>query len=370
MDTKKGYNFFEDFNIVLKDTYDTFSHENKDKWSVEFINYHNYLMREIHSLTAVLLLAKEYYIPAFRILRSSFESYLLYKLYVNGTKVRATKEIPIRIEPSDHKNPQARDLTLSRWKEEHNQWIKTKNKELQNYEEVIEFCAVDDDKIKIKTRVRELYDSKDPQKNGIPIFPYSFKLHEYDPSKHWVLKLTTIKENSYFTDIIKKLQEDNEKIYRDYFRIERIIESLKHSNLIDNEAEDRVKIHYAFLSFFVHPTRLQQTLITPDSKDPILEELILHYCLKLQALMADEFLKKITSFDKKIDYNSLQNKIDESHKLTRELWFIYNEPTEFDKKYTTSYSASFPTTKTIMDSDYLGNPLNRWRKIIENREHR
>jgi hypothetical protein len=179
-------------------------------------------------------------------------------------------------------------------------------------------------------------------------------------------------------DILREQIKEQQMIYNQYFHIENIFRNLKRNNLITKDQLDKIKVHYSFLSEYVHPGLASLDIwrnINPYDMSPsreypedILKEMIFLYVAKLIQLYIDVFIKKYGRNNANIDprvlkYENITEKLGE---LTKELWFFDNEPTTYDIQHSDSVKRFRRRKQLTENSDktiYYDNPAERLRNL-------
>jgi hypothetical protein len=76
-------------------------------------------------------------------------------------------------------------------------------------------------------------------------------LEQYRPSlAHTPIE---IPEGMVPKDILREQIEEQKMIYNQYFYIDNIFRNLTRNSLITRDQLDKIKVHYSFLSEYVHP---------------------------------------------------------------------------------------------------------------------
>jgi hypothetical protein len=334
--------------------------------------------------SVLILLEKNKYKECFIILRSILESYLFLLQMMKCKIYKNSREYTIIPNPGSTKE-EARNNTLKKWK---NEW---KNGEKTEYKDIISINPKHNDKIIITYEWTGFYEEKDTKEEGYWISRYFFAFEEYSHEIRFLSDLPTIAAGDWMFDVTESIKKEHEKIYHHVFYIDSIIKNLKNNNLINAEQEDRIRVHYSFLSSFTHPTKniisyfgdprivytkgveekitigengITKNYIYSKYEKKIIEEQILLYICKLHML----FISLVIDFFEPLSSNSNWSKkysifTRQLEEATRDFWFIFDNPTEFD-----IYDSEMRKTrlnekqKTKIPKDlilYYTNPLER-----------
>lgn len=356
----------------------------------EMIVFFQFFYSQFSSMGSVLLLLKESkYKDCFIILRSIFESYLFLLQMIKGKVYKVSREYAIIPNPGNTKKD-ARDKTLENWKGE---WKKGEKPE---YKDIVGIDPKGEDKIIVTYKWEGLYEEKDINHKGYWISRYFFAFEEYSPELRFLSHLPTIAAGDWMHDVTLRLQEEHKEIYHHAFYFNSIIENLKGNELINDEQKDRILVHYNFLSSFTHPTRnmidsfgdprvvyikgYENKIIVDREKGTvtrnnayskhetkIIEEQILLYICKLQmlfiSLILEFFVKLSSNSDWSKKYFALVKQLEEA---TKDFWFIFEEPTEFDIKESKMQKMWAKGREKEVPKDiviYYKNPLERLKKL-------
>ncbi|NOR85127.1 hypothetical protein GQ473_03340 [archaeon] len=345
------------------------NHKYSDSWSS---SWSDYILQSNISFTNLKTIKylndrKEYSV-ALSSLRSVLEHLLFLKLYLSGIKSYKYEVYRIKPKDKDSLNPISRNITLNRWRDELKQWNKNKESKLKNYSDVVCISDKNDDEILVKRLIVGLYETNDTDEKGDYIPHYCFLFDNYDPFSNFVSSLPTIIKNSHFPETIKKQSKINKDIYHRYFSFKALISNWKLNDFINSHQEDMFLVHYNFLSFFVHPTREQTKILALEQKfyssknlfeyrkDGVLSLLIYLYVLKMQQLCLNILISKLDELSENSWADDVLSKLDENNAVADCLWFIYDEPTEFDVG-----RRVIKKTKII---PYYTDPLDRLRNYV------
>jgi len=355
-------NLYEDFNSdldVSKDVYSTF-------FKVFF--------SQMDALDSVLsLLEKNKYKDSFILLRHAYETYFYFLLMLEGRKYRQTRRFYI-IPNKSTTEEEARDETLKKWRKEWKEWKEKRTPGLELYDAVENLSPCKNNAINVTYKMQEgLFEEKDEKKEGEIITMYYFVFHNYDPFVNFLGSLPSIVAGDMFPDITKRHQEEQQMVYNRYFFFENMITNLISNNLITQYQSDYLRVHYNFLSTYVHITR-EIIKIVPNAystgiengTDDVNAELILLYVCSLQNLFLKTFIKYLNNqkngdWSKKYDdHNAILEK------LTDDVWFIFNSPNKYDIESSERKKRWIEARGIKTDKDkviYYENPLEHLRGL-------
>jgi hypothetical protein len=281
----------------------------------------------------ILLLEKEQYKDCFALLRSVFESYFFLQLMMFGKRFRESRRF--KIIPQADKEPRvARDETLEKWKND-------KRAGDPRYTKVVNLEKEDEDIIIVTIEDEGLYQENDRDKKGPIITRYYFAFQEYDPETRFVAKLPSVSAGDPYPNITDEQWCQQKIIYHQYFYVSNLVRNLKMNKILNEEQIDRFEVHYNFLSTFIHPTkpgtiRINDTTYqhpyTPEVMRIVRHRLVLVYVCKLQAMLLKSLILYFREINPKTDFQKFEALVERLEKATADFWFIYDEPTEFDKK--------------------------------------
>jgi len=291
----------------------------------------NYLFTELDSLITVLDLSeKSAYKESFIILRTILEKFLYFWLMFEGIKFRRT--IYYTIDVVESKNAkEAREKTLK-------SWTALKRSGDQTYANWNISPGRADDVIIVTFEQEGIPLTRNGQETNELVPYYDIALREYNPD---------IKHLSDIQNIVNNLTNDKvilkQKImYNHYFYINNIFKNLSMNKLVNNFQINIIRIHYNFLSKFVHPSKYGIELWNhvnnrPDPFSPYsggnIKELIILYVTKFMQLYIKIFISGYKGTKNKSAYDKYANVVNELGNLSKDFWFFDNEPTEFDKRY-------------------------------------
>lgn len=318
----------------------------------------NFLTSEFQTMDSVIELTKSgKFKDAFILLRTVFEMLLYFWLMVEAEVYYFPQILTAKAE--DGKSAQqVRDSVFKRWNAK-------KEAGDPKYQHIIKLTKIGSDALNVVYRYEGLYGD-----SGDMIPAYYFILNEkYDPNAK-LAKLDSIRDGEvHIHDKITKFQTE---LYYYNLTFSRTIFNLLENKLISKPQDDYIKVHYNFLSKFVHPTKdavdpnfQSKRYGYPDVGEETIKELILLYLCRIQYL----FFRIITGRFKKENktaklekYLSLMERLDST---SSHFWFFDNNPSEFDilisdsKKHLQKISDKTPTEKVI----YYEDPLFRLKQF-------
>ena len=271
------------------------------------------------------------YPDSFTLIRKAFEGFFYFKLMLNGKLYYNLQEI---IPDPGHTNPSARDNTLNRWKSDLDKWKQTHDSSLKNYERVLGLEKYKRDNILV---IREgLPERVNGSLTGNIIPFYLAHYEDYNPFSVHVSTLGIVSEMDPYPDITRRVRKQ-QKYLENYFSFgSMVLPHLKLNTLASDDELERIKIHYNFLSMFVHNAELGFNTIEYDPRlanysigkrrNEDAEALILTYIAFLQGYYLQDFLdflktKKIGAWADK--YTNYLGSVQE---VTGPFWFIFGAP--------------------------------------------
>ena len=334
-------------------------------------NRRYFLFYELDTLINIIDLAEtNIFKESFIVLRTVFEKFLFFWLMFEGKKYRWTTTY--NIIPNKDNTPQdARDNTFQLWK-------KQKTAGNIKFKDVINIESSKQDKIIVTYEFEGLKNKTNLDDEIIPI--YNFILKEYSPDDAHLSSIQNLSENLYpfiisYTENKIKLQKF---MYHNFFYIENIIRNLVINNLIDNTKADRIKVHYNFMSKFVHSSIasidiwLQFNSSTyanyPKINSGIYKELILLYVSRLMYLYLKTYENYYKNDDNQNECKKYESLIEELNVMSNDLWFFDNEPLQYDLNESKMQKQILRQTKISVSNDihYPKNPLERLNKMRNN----
>ena len=177
---------------------------------------------------------------------------------------------------------------------------------------------------------------------GAPTF-YYMAFTEYDPEQGFTPNSVVIRD--YDPNLAKQSKKYHKDLYNEFLKFVKVREALRLNNLVTQEENERIQVHYNFLSNFTHLTyegihRIFGPTEPPGRIDVLdeiyvynhyLSELSLLYTLRINRL----FLKSLTEcFKSKYTVRDLANyeafckQVETRYEY---FWFIFNDPSDYDK---------------------------------------
>jgi len=280
--------------------------------------------------TVMLLLENSREEDCFNILRTAYETSMHLLLITKGKKYRQT--MTYTITPDQGSTPeQARERTYQKW---HAGW-KSKQPEYANVVDIQR--GRKKDTIVVVHQWEGLYFAQDTEKKEKPVAMQFFALEEFDPEDAFVSSLNGIIEGDTFfrrNSGSDRIQVQR-RVYSGHFHIEGLIKNLRINDLITRLQRTRLLVHYSYLSAFTHPTRkaidfgeeLRFTMARPAD----VEHLILLYIAKFHELLLSSVIDFYSEVNTKSQLTGEKSLVARLKIATQDLWFIWDEPTEYDK---------------------------------------
>jgi hypothetical protein len=324
----------------------------------------SYLFSELDSLINVLHLSEKIaYKESFIILRTILEKFLYFWLMFEGLKFKRTIHYTIDVITSKNAK-EARDKTLKLWRN----LQESGDRRYANWH-IRPGHA--DDAIIVTFEQEGIPLTRNGKKTNEVIPYYDIALREYNPDIKHLSGIQNLVNNLTKSKIADKLVLEQNIIYNHYFYINNIFKNLLMNKLVDSFQIDIIRIHYNFLSKFVHPSKYGIELWnhvnnrSNDSfspyRDENVKELILLYVTKLMQLYIKVFISGYKGTNNKSAYDKYDKIVNELGELSEDFWFFDNEPTEFDKKYS-EQRKNFLKRRSQKVPDkliYNENPLER-----------
>ena len=297
------------------------------------------------------------------LLRGVLEKFLFFWLMFDGKRYQWITQYTIHPKVSRTAR-EARDTTIAFWRNE-------KEKGNIKFENVLSMDPAGISKIIVKYESEGLYEKSDKEKTGIPI--YNFMLQQYKPSLAHI-PVFEVSEGVLPKSTLQEQIQEQKMIYNQFFYIESIFRNLLINNLVNKEQIHQIKVHYSFLSEYVHASlsnleiwRNMNRFDSPPYQqypENILKELIFLYVAKLMELYLRVYVShyKRTSKDHS-DFVGYEEIIDSLNSMSTVLWFFDSKPTAFDMQYFNSVSIySRPKINGVF---YYENPLERLKILRE-----
>lgn len=313
---------------------------------------------EFLSIDSALILLKSYrYKDCLSIVRNILETFLVFWLMVRAKKYRAP--VWYTTKATEKKSSEIiRDEVFEKWTRE-------KNNGNPKYQHIKKIKKLEQsDQFYVLYEYEGLFDDKN--KMHIP-YLYFLINQSYDPAAK-LEGLDSIKEGIIHHDPKRiKIQRD---FYQLNFRFEALIENLIINDLIKENQADYLRVHYNFLSQYVHPTKES---INPNSQqladrysrdypDEILEELILLYLARLQYRFFKIIIDRMTEDNPNALVTTLLSFCKRLNISSSHFWFFDNEPTQYDievsdmRKHLKKHVEKKNISERVI---YYENPLDR-----------
>lgn len=326
-------------------------------------------MTQFDTLDSVMiLLKKRRHKDCFALLRSVFESSFFLMLMMHGKRFRETRRFKV-IPNANEDSRTARDKTLAKWEQDQKSGT-------PNYDKIVNLGKEDEDIILVTIEDEGLYTKEDVKKEGPVISKYYFAFDEYDPETRFTLKLPSVSAGNPYPKIADEQWRKQKILYHQYFYISKLKKNLKLNGFLDDEQVDRFEVHYNLLSSFVHPTKMGTTRIgettysypyTPPVMGIARHKLVLLYICKLQALLIRTLVDFFEKINQESNFEKYKRQVVQISAMTKDFWFIYNEPTAFDKsksdyikKVATDLGHKVDNTVIL----YYRNPLKRLADLL------
>ena len=351
---------------------DMFALVNKPSYPTSY-NQHFFLLTERDTLLTTLSLVKlRSYKESFILLRTVLEKFLFFWLMLQGRKYRWTETYNI-IPKTSQNSKEARDKTLELWKKER----KLGSSKLKNAIN-IQASKKPDNQIYVTFEEEGLFNAADVAETGEVIPIYNLALERYRPEiKH----IADVKDISEGKKLPKELSLTQKGMYHHFFYIDNIFRNLIINNLVTEPQLKIIRVHYNFLSTYVHPGRanieiwknLNPSAVEPASRcdDDTFKELIFLYAAKFMHLYIKVFVmhyKSNTTLQS--DYLKYEKIINQLDSLSKDLWFFDNKPTQFDREQSNEKKRYLALRNKSVTSDilYYENPLERLQKMRKNNQ--
>lgn len=207
---------------------------------------------------------------------------------------------------------------------------------------------------KLNKRLLYVFEGLRPAgKTDEPPIPYHhFLYREFRPD---VFRLDEFEYFQYYEppesvkESVKQHKRTQKDIYNQYLSYDAILESLRINDIIDRQAYLRINAHYTFLGTFVHPTSDSfrdlheqsnqhsfKTKIGFDAPYTKTAQLMGYLYTLFNAVgIVEEAVTKLESaaseYIKDPGTSNLRNEIDKIKNKYTYFWYIFNEPTDYDK---------------------------------------
>jgi len=306
------------------------------------------------------------------LIRTVFEKFLFFWLMFYGNKYRHPKSYNIQKKTSKT-DREARDATMDEWKK---LWKQGDSR----LRDVISIQPGKSDNV-----MKVIYEIEGPKlkRNGVlteEIIPiYNGILEQYNPDTAHIGKLPFMKNNSLMGGNSDKGIFLQKTIYNNFFYIDNMLRNLRINNLVNERQLEIIKIHYNFLSKYVH-VGMDSLEIWNDSQKSdyerknyeqvIYRNMIFLYVAKLFHLYLKVFVSSYVNDRNELKAMKYNKIIQDLESLSKDFWFFDNEPTEYDVK-NSEYLKEIQKRmgKTITNNlVYYDNPLERMKMLISYRK--
>lgn len=328
VENKENNKIIEDHKEIIKDINNLFEVVSKIKCNIErtgvYYIHHSEILDwceiEILSLRNCFnMIIKNYVRESLIVIRSVFENYLFLLLALKADKFYKYYTLDSNIDK--------------------NKIEKIINEFKQN-ENVI---SVEKEGNFLKVACKGLYENND--KTKIISF-YYFLIKDYNPYKAHLGKYKDfIDDYMFFKDEeYEKSIKSMRFVYSKYFTINGIIDNLLLNKLITEKEEKKIKVHYNFLSLFLHPNLQFINILTDENKNKtinflengyynlhltLLSFLYIGFLIKMYGcLLLDYFEqeKKMGRIKEVRNKQGFLESLNEFEKKYNYFWFIFNKP--------------------------------------------
>ena len=286
------------------------------------------ILNNFESLNTVSVLVKhKKFKDCFTLLRTVFESMLYFWLVVDGKKHQLHRQI----QPDGNESAkEARDETYALW---HKQWNETD----PDHKKIIDIQKVKNNEIVIVEHV-DSYMPKDKEKINDYIPYYYFVLtNQYNPFVK-NSNLPSIQIGDFMSQEQRSEQRYTQKtLWDNYIRPSAIWDNLRLNDLITDEQLEYIRIHYSYLSNYVHTTKeffqftkgssLLQKSDVPESI--VIEQIWLYVC-RIQCKLLRILVERIKKYNPNASMTCYIDLIQRMDVSTSHFWFFDNEPTAYD----------------------------------------
>jgi len=329
----------------------------------------SYLFSELDSLISITSLANNYFKESFIILRSVFEKFLYFWLMFEGTSYKWTQ--PYQIEPRTSSTPrQARDKTYDMW-----QGLKKSGDPKYAHWEIQK--GHPDNVILLTFQEEGQYMTRSGIRTNEIVPICNYMLDQYEPDiKH--LSDIENRVNNLIDRSDGNVTSYQNRIYNHYIYVSNIYRNLRINDLVDQFQLNIIRIHYNYLSKYVHPTKysiqLRDRLNTRNygtqyGEKQGLKDLILFYCVKLMQLYFQVFISGYEDTKYLDKYSKFQLLVKELDEMSKDFWFFDNKPTNFDLEYSDMIKKGKKAMGKTIPTELIYNedPLDRLMKLSDYR---
>jgi len=327
----------------------------------------SYFFTEMDTVMTVTTMAEnKKYKESLILLRSVFEKFLYFWLMFKGVKFKWT--YAYKIVPKTSSTPrEARDKTVESWQELRKSGDpKYANWEIQKGHK--------EDVIFLTNQEEGIYLTKDGVKTDDIVPIYNNMLNEYEPDIKHLSDIENKARNMIDLKNADELTSYQDQIYNHYIYITNIFRNLRINNLVDKFGLNIIRIHYNFLSKYVHPSKYSLELWddlnkrnygSEYTKEQALKELVLFYCTKLMQLYFREFISGYKDTKSTETFDKFQLMVKELEEMSQDFWFFDNKPSQFDLIYSESIKKSRKSMGKIVPEGTIYNedPLDRLMQL-------
>jgi hypothetical protein len=282
-------------------------------------------------MNVLSLVESRAYKECFILLRTVLEKFLFFWLMLAGNKFRWTDTYTIYPTISKTKR-EARDTTFDLWKNLN----KSGDKRFQ-YVTMMQKTKAEDT-IVVNSEYEGYFEDTDVDKSGEIMPIYNFMLEDYRPEWAHLYDIISITECHISPDILNRQGKLQKFVYHNFFHIDGILRNLLLCKLINIPQENMLRIHYNFLSKFVHSSMsnldIYQTIRDSSSfqqkKAETMKELILLYVIKLLSLYVQVFVTAYKTQSNRLKCLKYEKITGELKELSDKLWFFEENPPAAD----------------------------------------
>ena len=333
-------------------------------------NKEHYFFAEIDTLLKIANMSEQrLFKESFILLRTVLEKLFYFWLMFEGKRYRHPMFYNI-IKETSKTDKDARNLTLDKWKKLWKEGDK-------RFRDVIAMEPGKNDAI-----IKVIYEYEGAQiiSNGIPtgeMVPlYNGILEQYNPDVAHLGNLNYITGNSLTGRASDKSILIQKTIYHNFFYIDNLLRNLRINKLADKKQIEMIKVHYNFLSKYVHVSmdnlEVWQDVSSSNYnhkkfENEVYHNLIILYVIKLFHLYLSILIRGYNNFSTVTSRRKYQQIVEDLESSSKDLWFFDSEPTGFDiRNYEHIKQIRGHKSDTVPnDFYYYQNPLERMRMLLE-----
>lgn len=322
-----------------------------------YSDYLDYFNHQLSTLASILDLAdKKRYKDSLTLIRSSYEHYLLYMLYLGGK---------FFFQIIERAPGESAEKAITRIETEINKLSNTQRSRYKTY--------IDNGIPKI--RVEGPYvNGKKGKSNLVPFYHGLFE--QYDSQSAFLYREPLFHYFFNWTDrkYLRHWHKRHKDLYTYYLKFESILDSLHLNRFCNKKTRSYILAHYNFLCQFTHPTKMAIETINNRTQNPYQhysnnwkenEDLYL-LCYLYSGYILCGFLEQtIKTFKeaakkyiKYFDPTNIETEIQNFYKEYNYFWFIYNGPCEFDKFHNRKRIKGRLHARITFDPDILARLIN------------